>query len=156
MKAVINVKGTKLSVLSIHYHCDEIHNVTAIDENGNKKYFYDEKTAKGAEDVVFVDLKTALEYPELEARIVEERTELIQLLEDGLDDEKRKLHNILVEMGALKDDAPFSNLGVKLLEKHTEHTLKEQRVFGIIDTVEKVKAYTEGFYANDNDPTVEA
>lgn len=160
MKAILNVKGTKLSVLSIHYSQNgEPTSVNTRDEKGRLDATYADKSLEGnAADIYdgFLDLKVALEYPELEARIVEDNKRLIQFLEEDLIDKKRKLHNILIEMGALKDDAPFSNLAAKLLEKHSEHALMEQRVFGIIDTIEKLKAFMEGYYANVDDETVTA
>lgn len=159
MKAVINVKGTKLSVLSIHYHTSgEPSTVYAADENGRESIFVEKTHSQyHTQPHIAVDsLSEIIEYPELEARIVEDNKRLIQFLEDDLNDEKRKLHNILIEMGALKDDSPFSNLAAKLLERHSEHALMEQRVFGIIDTIEKLKAFMEGYYANVDDETVTA
>lgn len=159
MKAVLNVKGTKLSVLAIHYTSNgEPSSVYAADQNGRESLFIEKIHSKyDTRPHVAVDsLREIIEYPELEARIVEDNKRLIQFLEDDLNDEKRKLHNILIEMGALKDDAPFSNLAAKLLERHSEHALMEQRVFGIIDTIEKLKAFMEGYYANVDDETVTA
>jgi len=151
MQAVINVKGTKLSVLSIHYYTTgEPYTVYAVDENGKEERFIEKSQSQYVRDphVAVDNLSELLEYPEFEARIVEDNKRLIQFLEDDLKDEKRKLYNILIEMGALKDDAPFSNLADRLLERHSEHALREQKVFGIIDTIEKIKAFSEGYYAN--------
>lgn len=159
MQVILNVKGTKLSVLSIHYHSTgEPYTIFAIDENGKEKRFIEKSQSQYVRDphVAVENLSELLEYPELEARIVEDNKRLIQFLEGDLNEEKRKLYNILIEMGALRDDAPFSNLADRLLERHSEHALREQRVFGIIDTIEKVKAFSERYYEDVYDESPKA
>ncbi|MFJ7736431.1 hypothetical protein ACIQ2D_08805 [Lysinibacillus sp. NPDC097287] len=153
MKAVLNVKGTKLSVLSINYHCDELFYVRTVDENGNEGLFHDEKTAQHVTGVKLIDLKTALEFPDHEARIVEERAKLISHLEEMQKEENNKLLDIAIDAMEGEPDLPFDN---HLSIKQKEYKLLQQRIFGIIDAVEEVKAYTEGFYANADDPAVEA
>ena len=153
MKAVLNVKGTKLSVLAIDYHNDELFSVRTMDENGNEDKFHDEKTAQYVTGAKLIDLKTAIEYPELEARIVEERTKLIQHLDEMIEQESNELTAVAIEAMEGESELPFDSL---LSSKQREYKLKQQRVLGLIDGVEEVKAFMEGYYLNVDDEAVEA
>lgn len=156
MQAVLNVKGTKLSVLSIHYHTTgEPSTVYAVDENGKEERFIEKSQSQYVRDphVAVENLGELLEYPELEARIVDGNNRLIKHLEDMQREENNKLLDIAIDAMESEPNLPFDS---HLSSKQREYKLLQQRVFGIIDTVEEVKAYTEGYYANVDDGTTEA
>lgn len=157
MKAVLNVKGTKLSVLSIHYAPNgNLFTVRTIDEDGREEVYVDAVEGKFITNEHSINLEEALEYPELEARIVEGNNKLIKHLEDMQKEEDSKLLEILTEMGELEEELPFDSLAKRLVAKQIEYKCAQQRVFGIIDTLEEVKAFMEGNYANVDDETVTA
>ncbi|WP_445479138.1 hypothetical protein ACULLL_01535 [Lysinibacillus irui] len=156
MQPVINVKGTKLSVVSIHYRTTgEPSTVYAVDENG-REYLFVEKVQSQYDTrphVAVDNLSELLEYPELEARIVDGTNELIVHLDEMLAQENQELINIAVDAMECEADLPFdSHLSIK----QKEYKLKQQRVLGLIDAVEEVKAFTEGYYANVDDQSLEA
>lgn len=157
MKAVLNVKGTKLSVLTIHYNRNgEPTSVNTRDEKGRLDGTYADKSIEGnAADIYdgFLDLKTALEYPELEARIVEGNNRLIEHLDEMVKQENSELTGIAIEAMGSEPDLPFDS---HLSKKQREYKLQQQRVLGWIDAVEEVKAYTEGYYANVDSEATEA
>ena len=156
MKPVINVKGTKLSVVAIHYRTTgEPSTVYAVDENGRESLFVEKVQSQyDTRPHVAVDnLSEMLEYPELETRIVDGTNELIAHLDEMLAQENQELINIAVDAMESEADLPFdSHLSIK----QKEYKLKQQRVLGLIDAVEEVKAFTEGYYANVDDQSPEA
>ncbi|MFJ7407502.1 MULTISPECIES: hypothetical protein [unclassified Lysinibacillus] len=156
MRAVLNVKGTKLSVLSIHYHTTgEPSTVYAVDENGKEERFIEKSQSQYVRDphVAVENLGELLEFPELEARIVEGNNKLISHLDEMIEQEGKELTGIAIEAMEGEPDLPFDN---HLSIKQREYKLKQQRVLGWIDAVEEVKAFTEGYYANVDDETVTA
>ncbi|WGT38531.1 hypothetical protein QH639_22420 [Lysinibacillus sp. 1 U-2021] len=156
MKAVINVKGTKLSVLSIHFReTGKALSVYAKDENGRETRFVDKSHSQydTSPHIALENLDAALEYPELEARIVEGNNRLIKHLEDMQKEENNKLTDIAIDAMESDPNLPFDN---HLAAKQHEYKLLQQRVFGIIDAVEEVKAFMEGYYANVDDQSPEA
>ena len=156
MKAVINVKGTKLSVLSIHFReTGKTLSVYAKDENGRETRFVDKSHSQydTSPHIALENLDAALEYPELEARIVDGNNKLIAHLDEMLAQENQELVNIAVDAMESEPDLPFdSHLSIK----QKEYKLMQQRVLGLIDAVEEVKAFTEGYYANVDDQSPEA
>ncbi|GAB0170512.1 hypothetical protein LSPCS325_39490 [Lysinibacillus sp. CTST325] len=155
MQPVINVKGTKLSVLSIHYRdTGKALSVYAKDENDRETRFVDKSQSQydTSPHIAIEDLDGALEYPELEARIVEGNNKLIKHLEDMQKEENNKLLDIAIDAMESEPNLPFDS---HLSSKQREYKLLQQRVFGIIDTVEEVKAYTEGYYAHVDDGATE-
>ena len=156
MKAVINVKGTKLSVLSIHFReTGKALSVYAKDENGRETRFVDKSHSQydTSPHIALENLDAALEYPELEARIVDGNNKLIAHLDEMLAQENQELVNIAVDAMESEPDLPFdSHLSIK----QKEYKLMQQRVLGLIDAVEEVKAFTEGYYANVDDQSPEA
>lgn len=158
MKSVLNVKGTKLSVLSIHRsETGKLLMVHASHDNGHETCFVDKLDSQhfSIPHVAIENLEGALEYPEVEARITEERNKLIHHLEQMQREENEKLIEILTEMGEMRDDYPFERLGERLATKQREYRLAQQRVFGIIDAIEEIKAYTEGYFANVDSGSIE-
>jgi len=126
MKAVLNVKGTKLSVLTIHYRkSGEPYEVYAIDENGRESLFIEKSQSNydTRPHIVVDNLKDLLEYPELEERLTNERIALITHLDEVLEHERGKLE--------------------VLIEKPLGFKLGQSRFVGIADTIEEVKAFYE-------------
>ncbi|MGF0471187.1 hypothetical protein ACQQ6W_16265 [Lysinibacillus fusiformis] len=155
MKALLNVKGTKLSVLAVHYRTTgEPSPVYAMDENGRESLFVEKVQSQyDTRPHVAVDnLSELLEYPELEARIVEERTNLIEQLEEMQKAEGERLRDFAQDAMKSSPVLPFDN---HLSSKQREYQLMEQRVFGIIDTIEEVKAFQEGCLINADDEAIE-
>ncbi|MBX8942463.1 hypothetical protein [Lysinibacillus sp. K60] len=156
MQPVINVKGTKLSVVSIHYRNNgKPSTVYAADENGRESLFIEKSQSQydNRPHVAVDNLSELLEYPELEEMIVEGNNRLIAHLDEMLTQENQELVNIAINAMEGEADLPFdSHLSIK----QKEYKLKQQRVLGLIDAVEEVKAFTEGYYANVDDQSPEA
>lgn len=156
MQAVLNVKGTKLSVLTIHYReTGKALAVYAKDENGRETRFVNKSESRydTSPHLAIDDLDSALEYPELEARIVEERNKLIDHLDEMIEQENNDLIAIAIDAMEGEPDLPFDS---HLSNKQREYKLKQQRVLGLIDGVEEVKEFVEGYYLNVDDEAVEA
>lgn len=151
MKARLNVLGDKLEVVSINYYADNISSVTIVDRNGNYLTYHDENNGAYVENALKVDLKKSLEFPELEQLIVENNNNLLDHLEEMLSEESIKLTNIAIDAMEGDEDIPF--VETALLDKQKEYKLMQQRVLGIIDAIEEVKAYLEGWYANNDAAT---
>lgn len=79
-----------------------------------------------------------------------ENEKLIKHLEELVKSENESLVNFAVEAMSHNDKFPFEK---NITEKQKEYKLMEQRVLGIIDTVEEVKAFMEGWYAGDDNTT---
>lgn len=69
---------------------------------------------------------------------------LIEHLEATLKEENAKLIDIAVDAMEHESDAPFGELTVFAAQK--EYKLMQQRVLGMIDMLEEVKAFSEGYY----------
>ncbi|MFJ8102831.1 hypothetical protein [Lysinibacillus sp. NPDC096212] len=154
MNAVLNVKGSKLSVLSIHYREGKITSVYAVDENGCEERFIEKSQSQydTSPHNAIDDLEKALEYPELEERIVEGNNKLIEHLDEMVKQENSELTDIAIEAMESEPDLPFDS---HLSKKQRKYKLQQQRVLGWIDAVEEVKAYTEGYYAHVDDEATE-
>jgi len=127
MKAVLNVKGTKLSVLSVHYkQSGEPFSVYAMDENGRESLFIEKSQSQydTRPHIAVENLSELLEYPEIESKLAEEREKLILHLEELYEHESSKL--------------------TKLSTKPFSFKLTEKRVAGLFDAIEEVKAFHEG------------
>lgn len=156
MQPVINVKGTKLSVVSIHYRTNgKPSTVYAADENGRESLFIEKSQSQydNRPHVAVDNLNELLEYPELEARIVDGNNRLIKHLEEMQQEESNRLTDIAIDAMESDPNLPFDN---HLAAKQHEYKLLQQRVFGIIDTIEEVKAVHEWWYANVDDQSPEA
>ncbi|MFY2307668.1 hypothetical protein ACOSZE_09400 [Lysinibacillus fusiformis] len=125
-----------------------------MDENGRESLFVEKVQSQyDTRPHVAVDsLSELLEYPELEARIVEERTNLIEQLEEMQKAEGERLRDFAQDAMKSSPVLPFDN---HLSSKQREYQLMEQRVFGIIDTIEEVKAFQEGCLINADDEAIE-
>lgn len=155
MKAVLNVDGKKLEVTSINLNKGEITSVQVDYGNYDYQTYHDRKNIIFREDALLVNMEEALEFPELEERIVEGNNKLIKHLEELIIREKENLTTIAIDaMEGEANGLPFSELPLSDAQK--EYKLAEQYMLGIVDAVEGVKAYTEGFYADkNNDESVE-
>ncbi|MET4560792.1 hypothetical protein ABIA69_001936 [Lysinibacillus parviboronicapiens] len=143
MKARLNILGRKHNIVSV-----EVEDAVT----GERKHIYDSEFYSYMPEEQKVNLAECIESP----LIAEERTKLIQHLDDMQQEEHNKLVDILTEMGELEEELPFDYLGKKLIAGQREYKLAQQRVFGIIDAVEEVKAFTEGYYLNVDDEADEA
>ncbi|MEY9973136.1 hypothetical protein ABH966_003520 [Lysinibacillus sp. RC46] len=156
MKAVINVKGTKLSVVAIHYRTTgKPSTVYAADENGRESLFVEKSQSEydTRPHMAVENLGELFEFPELEARIVDERANLIEQLEDMQKAEGERLRDFAQDAMKSSPELPFDN---HLSSKQRKYQLMEQRVFGIIDAIEEVKAFQEGCLINVDDEAIEA
>jgi len=152
MKARLNILGRKLKVISIDFLNDEVDAVLTVDDNGNYNSYYNEKTMKSRGNVLFANMEEWLEFPDLEQRIVDERNKLIEHLEKLAAREDDELTGIAID--AMEGSSlPFGELA--LIESQKEYKLMQQRVLGIIDAMEEVKAFMEGYYANVDDEAAE-
>lgn len=148
MQPMLTVEGKQFDVYAVFYRKGKIDSVTIIDESGNQVSYYDinEDTQYYIEQSLKVDFATALKYPVFEEQMKVHENNLIEHLEMMLKEEHEGLIDIAIN--AMEEDVlPF--VGAGLVEKQREYKLHQQRVLGIIDAVEEVKAYLEGFYAGD-------
>lgn len=146
MKAVLNVDGKQLEVTSISFYQGEITNVTTFDVEGEPRTYYDENASWTPKGTKRIALKKALKFPIIEKSIKTKFTELIEHLEEVIVDEDRMLTHLAIS--AMDEDLPFNES--HLVEKQKEFKLMQQRVLGVIDTVEEVKAFMEGWYRDDD------
>lgn len=78
MKVVLNVKGTKLSVIGLSIHDDQVTHVNVLDNEGKVATHYDSKHASYVpEGASVVDLKEALLFPDANKEVVEGITQLL-------------------------------------------------------------------------------
>lgn len=144
MKARFNIDGKQLEVVAINYYSDEISSVSIVDESGNFKTYHDNNHGSYIEDALKVDLKKSIEFPEVQETIDNKLNTLIQHLDEMYKEENDKLTNIAID--AMEDTAGLPFTEVSLLDSQKEYKLMQQRVFGILDAIEEVKAFQEGFF----------
>ncbi|MFJ7950743.1 hypothetical protein ACIQZG_04345 [Lysinibacillus sp. NPDC096418] len=136
MKAVLNVKGTKLSVLSIHYRSTgEIASIYAADENGRESRYIEKSHSQyeTTPHVALDSLEDALEFPEHEVRIVED---LQQLLSDSKD-HLTVLEKQIVQEALYCNGLPFGDSNLpNLVKEHKEHS---DYIDGVVSALEVVK-----------------
>lgn len=155
MKAVLNVEGKQLEVTNIYYVNGEVRSVQVhLGENEYRTYDHHESVFfNDAHNLI--DFSKSLEFPQVKQLIDEENNKLIDHLDEALRVEDEKLINIAVDaMESDADGLPFVSTSLANYQK--EYKLNQQRVLGMIDAIEEVKAYTEGYYADkNNDEPVE-
>lgn len=140
MKARLNILGRKQNIISVEVQDPE---------TGERKHIYDSEFYSYMPDEQKIDLAKSIESP----LIAEERTKLIEHLDEMIEQESNELTCIAIDAMEGEPDLPFdSHLSIK----QKEYKLKQQRVLGLIDAVEEVKAFTEGYYANVDDQSPEA
>ncbi|WP_421924867.1 hypothetical protein [Lysinibacillus capsici] len=134
MKAVINIKGTKLSVVGLNIHEDQITSVQVMDGEGKVATHYDSKHASYVpEGASVVNLKEVLEFPDANKEIVED---LNQLLEDSRDHLK-DLGNQIIQEVLVHDGLPFGDSSLhSLVKEYKEHS---DYIDGVESALEVVK-----------------
>lgn len=146
MKAVLNVDGKKLEVTNISYESGKVVVVTVWDDKIITPY-YDANCAWIPVGAKVLYLNELLEYPTIEKAISYKWTSLINHLEEVAANEHETLVNLAVNVME-NDSFPFNES--PLVEGQRQYKLMEQRVLGVIDTVEEVKAFMEGWYRDDD------
>ena len=159
MKPRLNILGRKHKIVQIDFKAgtdDVIDHVMyeAFENDGVTKIY---KTLCDSSS----SLKDSYDYvDDLASLIVDDSPsqidKLIEHLEDMYKEEVQTLEDLKTEMAETRTELPCEKIGDLLAQKQNEYFLMQQRVFGIIDTIEEAKACTEGFYANVEDPAVEA
>lgn len=134
MKTVLNVKGTKLSVIGLSIHGDQVTHVNVLDNEGKVATHYDSKHASYVpEGASVIDLKEALEFPDANKQIVED---LNQLLEDSRDHLK-DLGNQIIQEVLVHDGLPFGDSSLhSLVKEYKEHS---DYIDGVESALEVVK-----------------
>jgi len=134
MKAVLNVKGTKLSVVGLNIHEDQITSVQVMDAEGKVATHYDSKHAAYVpEGASVVNLKEVLEFPDANKEIVED---LNQLLIDSRDHLKVLGEQIIKEVLA-HNGLPFGDSSLpSLVKEYKEH---KDYIDGVESALEVVK-----------------
>ena len=154
LKPVLTVEGKEYEVLNLTFYNGEVTQATIYDDGENCIIYYDEDCSYSyVEKQLKLDFSKALRFVAIEQKIASEQEKLIAHLEDVQNEENNKLLEIAIDAMEGEAEEPFA---LNLANKQQEYKLMQQRVFGIIDTIEEVKAYTEGYYANGNDAKVEA
>lgn len=72
---------------------------------------------------------------------------LIDHLENMLAQENEELKNLAIDAMERASKSPFAELSLANSQK--EYELRQQRVLGILDAIEEVKAFHEGFFDRD-------
>ncbi len=145
MQPTLTVEGKQFAVYAVFYRDGKINSVSIYDESGTTVTYHDinEDTKYYIEQPLKIDFATALKFPEFEEQTKAHENELIDHLEMMLKEEHQGLIDIAIN-AMEEDELPF--VGASLVEKQREYKLHQQRVLGIIDAVEEVKAYLEGYY----------
>ncbi|MFJ7919708.1 hypothetical protein ACIQ6U_08105 [Lysinibacillus fusiformis] len=134
MKAVINIKGTKLSVVGLNIHEDQITSVQVVDGEGKVATHYDSKHASYVpEGASVVNLKEVLEFPDANKEIVEDLNQLLIDSRDHLKDlGKQIIQEVLIHDGLPFGDSALPNL-VKEYKEHRDY------IDGVASALEVVK-----------------
>ncbi|ARK23595.1 hypothetical protein SporoP37_02070 [Sporosarcina sp. P37] len=69
---------------------------------------------------------------------------LIEHLEETLKEENDKLIDLAIDAMEDASELPFPEKS--LVKGHEEYKLMQQRILGMIDMLEEVKAFSEGYY----------
>lgn len=154
MKPRLNIMGRKHKIIQLNFDSSNEGQVDSV-----MYEIKDEQTGEVAYNFLYdadSDLKGVNESVEgLGELIVDDSpspfTRLIEHLEDMQKEEHNTLTDLAIEMAETKAELPFDSISHLLVQKQNEYFLMQQRVFGVIDTIEEVKAYTEGFYADETD-----
>ncbi|AHN24374.1 hypothetical protein [Lysinibacillus varians] len=134
MKAILNVKGTKLSVIGLNINEDKFTSVQVLDAEGKVTTHYDSKYAPYVpEGASVINLKEALEFPDANKEIVED---LNQLLVDSRDHLKDLGEQIIQEV-LVHDGLPFGDSALpNLVKEYKEH---RDYIDGVESALEVVK-----------------
>lgn len=134
MKAVINIKGTKLSVVGLNIHEDQITSVQVVDGEGKVATHYDSKHASYVpEGASVVNLKEVLEFPDANKEIVEDLNQLLIDSRDHLKD----LGNQIIQEALVHNGLPFGDSALpNLVKEYKEHS---DYIDGVESALEVVK-----------------
>lgn len=134
MRTFLNIKGTKLSVVGLNIHEDQITSVQVMDGEGKVATHYDSKHASYVpEGASVVNLKEALEFPDANKEIVEDLNQLLIDSRDHLKD----LGNQIIQEVLVHDGLPFGDsLLPKLAKEYKEHS---DYIDGVASALEVVK-----------------
>lgn len=134
MKVVINIKGTKLSVVGLNIHEDQITSVQVMDEEGKVATHYDCKHASYVpEGASVVNLKEVLEFPDANKEIVEDLNQLLIDSRDHLKD----LGNQIIQEVLIHNGLPFGDSALpNLVKEYKEH---RDYIDGVASALEVVK-----------------
>ncbi|MEK3729663.1 hypothetical protein [Lysinibacillus sp. FSL W8-0953] len=134
MRAVINIKGTKLSVVGLNIHEDQITSVQVVDGEGKVATHYDSKHASYVpEGASVVNLKEVLEFPDANKEIVEDLNQLLIDSKDHLKD----LGNQIIQEVLIHNGLPFGDSALpSLVKEYKEHS---DYIDGVASALEVVK-----------------
>ena len=156
MKPRLNILGRKHKIVQIDFKAgtdDVIDHVMyeAFENDGVTKIY---KTLCDSSS----SLKDSYDHVDDLASLIVDDTpspilKVIEHLEEMQIREGEQLRDFAQDSMESSPKLPFDN---HLSAKKEEYDLKKQRLLGIIDTIEEVKAIHEGWYANVNDTAVES
>jgi len=134
MQVILNVKGTKLSVVGLNIHDDQITSVQVMDGEGKVVTHYDSKHSSYVpEGASVVDLKEALLFPDANKEVVEGIT---QLLVDSRAHLKVLGEQIIQEV-LVHNGLPFGDSALpSLAREYKEHS---DYIDGVASALEVVK-----------------
>ncbi|MER1998404.1 MAG: hypothetical protein ABS882_01410 [Lysinibacillus sp.] len=134
----IIVEGNRHAVVNIEWFEGKPIRVGVM-KNGVYTVLHDlsQSTKYYTEPQLQIDLSEALEFS------TEKEDALVEHLEAVLNKEDAELKAMAVEAMESEAEEPFA---LNLLNKQQEYKKAQTRVFGMIDAVEEVKAFLEGFY----------
>jgi len=134
MQVILNVKGTKLSVVGLNIHEDQVTSVQVMDEEGKVATHYDSKHASYVpEGASVIDLKEALKYPDANKNIVEDLIELVKDSKDHL----KVLGNQIIQEVLTHNGLPFGDSALPNLAK--EYKEQSDYIDGVVSALEVVK-----------------
>lgn len=148
MEVYLNIHGERLPVVNMSYSDGVVSAVQVINKDMSSEFIYDNKYSYFNAHAKKMNLAELLEYPSINKKIEENNEKLIQRLIDMYEEENGKLTDIAINAMESKSDLPFDTY---LSDSKEEYKLLKQRVFGIIDTIEEVKAFQEGYFNQEGD-----
>lgn len=145
MKVFLNMDGKKFPVVNMSLVGDAVVNVQIKQHDGAYKVVYD--LSQDFVNGIYpkLNLVDHLEYPQFEVEKEENNKRLIDHLEMRFKEENDQLIDFAISAMENDSDLPFDT---NLVNMQKEYKLLQQRLFGILDTIEEVKAFQEGYFDN--------
>ena len=137
----LTVDGTEYPVANISYMNGEVHTVSFHTDLEYRTYYSAASDLVYREERLKIDFSTALKFVDNEAASKED--ELFAHLEEVYAKESTELQAFTYE-AFNSEDSPFED--VVLEDKKREFKLKQQRLLGMLDAIEEMKAFCEGYY----------
>lgn len=154
LKPTLTVDGKEYEVFSLTFRDGVADSVTIFDKSQNCITYRNEKlTSSYIEENLKLDFSKALRFIGVKEKIASEREKLIAHLDEMHERENQELIELAIDAMEGNAEEPFA---LNLVDKQRDYKFKQQRLMGLLDAIEEVKAYTEGYYANGNDAEVEA